>query len=74
VRPEGRPPVLEVLVLSEVRGPAAVAQGLYRETDESREARAKADAERKAMFAAEGAPAKRPTKRDRRLIHKFSGR
>jgi ribosome-associated heat shock protein Hsp15 len=60
-------------VLSEVRGPAAVAQGLYRETEDSKQARAKADEERKAMFAAEGAPARRPSKRDRRLIHKFSG-
>jgi ribosome-associated heat shock protein Hsp15 len=74
VRNEGGDFVIEVLVLSDVRGPAAVAQGFYRETEESKQARAKADEERKAMFAAEGAPARRPTKRDRRLIHKFSGR
>ena len=35
---------IEVLLLSEVRGPAAVAQTLYRETDASKEARAKAGA------------------------------
>jgi ribosome-associated heat shock protein Hsp15 len=74
VRNEGGDFVIEVLVLSEMRGPAAVALGLYRETEESKEARAKAAEERKAMFAAEAAPAKRPSKRDRRLIHKFSGR
>ena len=74
VRNEGGDFVIEVLVLSEVRGSAAVAQGLYHETEESKEARAKAAEERKAMFAAEGAPVGRPTKRDRRLIHKFSGR
>jgi len=32
---------IEVLLLSEVRGPASVAQTLYRETDESRELRQK---------------------------------
>ena len=74
VRNEGGDFVLEVLQLSEVRGPAATAQTLYRETDQSRQARAKAAEERKLMFAAEPAPARRPTKRDRRLIHKFSGR
>ena len=74
VRNEGGDFVLEVLTLSEVRGPAAVAQGLYRETDESKAARAKVAEERKAMFAAEAAPVGRPSKRDRRLIHKFSGR
>src|SRR6185437_9948784 len=41
---------VEVLVLSEVRGPAAVAQTLYRETDESRELRLKAAEERKEML------------------------
>ena len=40
---------VEVLLLSEMRGPAAVAQTLYRETDESKEARLKLAAERKAM-------------------------
>src|SRR5947207_14884910 len=39
---------LEVLLLSEVRGPAAVAQTLYRETEESRALRPKIAAERKA--------------------------
>ena len=73
VRNEGGDFVIEVLVLSEMRGPAAVALGLYRETEESKEARAKAAEERKAMFASEPAPSRRPTKRDRRLIQKFSG-
>ena len=39
---------VEVLLLSEVRGPASVAQTLYRETEESRAARLKAAEERKA--------------------------
>src|SRR5664279_6289105 len=40
---------VEVLLVSALRGPAPVAQTLYRETDESREFRAKLAAERKAM-------------------------
>jgi len=38
---------VEVLLLSETRGPAAVAQTLYRETERSRELRLKAAQERK---------------------------
>src|SRR5579863_7365884 len=64
---------LEVLVLSDVRGPAAVAQTMYRETDSSREARARLAEERKAMPRAEW-PEGRPSKRDRRRIIQFRGR
>src|SRR4030088_1071928 len=39
---------IEVLALSQMRGPAAVAQTLYRETEASRELRQKAAEERKA--------------------------
>ena len=48
-RNEGGDFQVEVLQLSEVRGPAAVAQTLYRETEASRELRLKVAAERKAM-------------------------
>ena len=65
---------IEVLALSEVRGPAAVAQTLYRETEQSKEARAKAAAERKALREWEQLPAGRPSKRDRRRIIQFRGR
>lgn len=65
---------VEVLLLSEVRGPAAVAQTLYRETAESREARQKLAAERKAMREFEVLPEGRPSKRDRRHIIQFRGR
>src|SRR4051812_42871431 len=40
---------VEVMELSEMRGPAAVAQTLYREREASREMRAKLAEERKAM-------------------------
>jgi ribosome-associated heat shock protein Hsp15 len=65
---------LEVLLLGEVRGPASVAQTLYRETEASRELRQKVAAERKAMKQFEELPAGRPSKRDRRRIIQFRGR
>src|SRR2546427_8239374 len=65
---------VEVLLLSEVRSPASVAQTLYRETESSRELRLKVAAERKAMKQFEQLPAGRPSKRDRRKIIQFRGR
>jgi ribosome-associated heat shock protein Hsp15 len=66
---------VEVLQLSDLRGPAATAQTLYRETEESREARLKAAAQRKALMQFTPAPERRPSKRDRRRIIQFrSGR
>ena len=65
---------VEVLALSDVRGPAAVAQTLYRETEASRELRLKVAAERKAMMQFEQLPAGRPSKRDRGKIIRFRGR
>jgi ribosome-associated heat shock protein Hsp15 len=64
---------LEVLLLSEVRGPAAVAQTLYRETEASRGLRAKVAAERRAGMMFNPAPEGRPSKRDRRRIIQFRG-
>jgi len=65
---------VEVLLLSEVRGPAAVAETLYLESESSRELRQKAAAERKAARQFEELPAGRPSKRDRRRIIQFRGR
>ena len=65
---------VEVLGLSQQRGPAAVAQTLYRETEDSKELRRKAAEERKLLGPLDfAAPSKRPSKRDRRLIHSFRG-
>jgi ribosome-associated heat shock protein Hsp15 len=64
---------VEVLLLSEMRGPAAVAQTLYRETEASRQLRLKLAEERKAMPHYEAAREGRPSKRDRRKIHSFRG-
>jgi ribosome-associated heat shock protein Hsp15 len=65
---------VEVLLLSETRGPAPVAQTLYRETEASRELRQKIAVERRALREFEQLPAGRPSKRDRRRIIQFRGR
>jgi ribosome-associated heat shock protein Hsp15 len=65
---------VEVLQLSEMRGPATVAQTLFKETDASREARLKLAEERKAMRVDTPLPERRPSKRDRRRIIQFRGR
>lgn len=73
IKNEGGEYILEVLALSEMRGPAAVAQTLYRETEMSKEARARAAEERKAMQMYAPLPERRPSKRDRRRIIQFRG-
>jgi ribosome-associated heat shock protein Hsp15 len=65
---------LEVLHLSEVRGPAAVAQTLYRETETSKELRLKLAEERKAMPHVEASREGKPSKRDRRKLDQIRGR
>jgi ribosome-associated heat shock protein Hsp15 len=64
---------IEVLGVSQMRGPAAVAQTLYCETEASREARRKLAEERKAMQQFAPLPERRPSKRDRRRIIQFRG-
>ena len=65
---------VEVLLLSEMRGPAAVAQTLYREPETSRELRLKLAEERKAMPHFEASREGKPSKRDRRELDRFRGR
>ena len=65
---------VQVLLLSEMRGPATVAQTLYLETEKSRELRLKLAEERKAMMSLEGLPEGRPSKRDRRELGRLRGR
>ena len=59
---------IEVVALSDVRGPASIAQGLYRESDPSKLAREQAKALRAAERNGFRAPETKPDKRARRLI------
>lgn len=65
---------LDVLAVSEIRGPAVVAQTLYLETASSRELRAKMAAERKAGWEFETMREGRPSKRDRRELNRLRRR
>jgi ribosome-associated heat shock protein Hsp15 len=65
---------LEVLALSKMRGPAALAQALYQETNASRELRLKLAEERKATPHFELLREGKPSKRDRREIERFRDR
>lgn len=60
---------IEVLALSDWRGPASVAQGLYRETEPSRVAREAARELHRLVGA--HAPAKRPDKQARRDLRRL---
>jgi ribosome-associated heat shock protein Hsp15 len=65
---------VDVLILSEMRGPAPVAQTLYRETEESRALRQKVAEERKAAPRIEFLRQGKPSKRDRCQIDRVRGR
>lgn len=62
---------VEVLALSDKRGPAPVAQTLYRETEESVERREQNAAMRRQASMSHAAPAQRPSKKQRRDIQRF---
>jgi ribosome-associated heat shock protein Hsp15 len=66
--------VIEILALSEIRGPAVVAQTLYRETEESRAARALAAEARKSAPQFDWDYEGRPSKKDRRVLTRLRGR
>jgi ribosome-associated heat shock protein Hsp15 len=74
VKNEGGDFEVVVLALSEMRGPAAVAQTLYRQTEASRELRLKLAQERKAAPHFEALREGRPSKRDRRKIDRLRRR
>lgn len=61
-----------VVALSDRRGPAPVARGLYEETAESQARRREQAALRRMRAQANPAPAKRPDKKSRRQIIKFT--
>ena len=75
VRNESAEFEIGVLGVSEVRGPASIAQKLYRETEESREQRRTLVEAKKAMPIYERVwESGRPTKRDRRTMDRLRGR
>ena len=74
VKNEGGDFEVEVLALSEIRGPAPVAQTLYHETEASRELRLKLAEERKAEPRFDTWRQGKPSKRDRRVIDRVRGR
>ena len=65
---------VEVIGLSDVRGPAPVARMLYRETEPSREQRAKEAELRRSTPRFEDTQEGRPSKRDRRQIDRLRRR
>ena len=74
VRNDGGEFQVTVLGISEMRGPAAVAQTLYQETEESRALRHKLAEERKTTPHFEALREGKPSKRDRREIDRLRGR
>ncbi len=74
VRNEGGDFQVQVLGLSETRGPAPVARALYSETEASRAARLRLAEERRMMPNFEVLREGRPSKRDRRLLGRLRGR
>jgi ribosome-associated heat shock protein Hsp15 len=73
VKNDGGEFLVEVLLLSETRGPAVIAQTLYRETEASRELRLKLAEERRAMPHPEASREGKPSKRDRRKLDRLRG-
>lgn len=76
VRTEAGEFQIEVLLLSQIRGPAALAQTLYQETEASRELRLKVAEERKTAWPNPGPHFEasregKPSKRDRRELNRF---
>ncbi|ALL64170.1 Ribosome-associated heat shock protein implicated in the recycling of the 50S subunit [Paraburkholderia caribensis MBA4] len=63
---------IQVLGVCDVRGPASVAQTLYAETEEGKQKRQQENERRKTYREPAAELHGRPTKRDRRVIDKFS--
>lgn len=62
---------VEVMALSDRRGPAPVAQQLYQETEESISKRESEAEQRKVLRGLDLTPENRPSKKQRRQIHRF---
>jgi ribosome-associated heat shock protein Hsp15 len=66
--------IVMVMALSDRRGPASQAAGLYQETEASRAKREAMAIQLKSLHAVFGPDKGRPTKKDRREIEKWRGR
>ena len=66
--------VVTVRALSDRRGPATQAAGLYQETDASRNAREALAVQLKSLHSLFGQERGRPTKKDRREIERLKGK
>jgi len=62
---------ISIVALAAKRGSASLAQGLYEESEDSRQRREALQAQQRIEKAANPAPSKRPDKRDRRRIIRF---
>lgn len=74
IRNPGGEFIVDVMALSDMRGPATVAQSLYQETDASKAARALAAEARKSAPQFDWDYEGRPSKKDRRVLTKLRGR
>jgi ribosome-associated heat shock protein Hsp15 len=73
VKTEGGVFQVQVLLLSEIRGPASVAQNMYTESEASRAARLRLAEERRAAPHFEDSREGKPSKRDRRQLGRLRG-
>lgn len=73
IRTAGGEYTVTVRLLAEQRGSAAIAQTLFEESTESREARARESEKRRRFAEPADAIAARPTKKDRRQLDRFRG-
>lgn len=73
IRTAGGETTVTVLRLAEQRGSAAIAQTLFEESAESREARARESEKRRHFDEPADAIVARPTKKDRRKLDRFRG-
>jgi ribosome-associated heat shock protein Hsp15 len=65
---------IEVVGVSVMRGPALVAQALYRESEASRERRRQFAEERRETHSLTGLSESKPSKRERRALERLRGR
>jgi ribosome-associated heat shock protein Hsp15 len=66
--------IVHIQALSDRRGPASVAQALYQETEASQRKREQQGEQRRLLAKSGGAPTRRPDKRARRHIIRFTRR